>query len=52
MKKFNKGAIIGIGLGVLTVAQFVLGNKKEAINQEELKTEVVDEVMKKISDNK
>lgn len=50
MKKLNKGTILGVSLGLLTIAQFVLGNKKEAINQEELKNEVVDEVMKKISD--
>ena len=52
MKKLNKGKIMGIGLGVLAVAQFVLGNKKEDIDQKEFKTEVIDEVMKKISDNK
>ena len=50
MKKLNKGTILGVSLGLLAIAQFVLGNKKEAINQEELKNEVVDEVMKKISD--
>lgn len=52
MKKLNKGAIMGIGLGVLAVAQFVLGNKKDAIDQKEFKAEVIDEVMKQISDNK
>lgn len=52
MKKINvnKETIIGVGLGVLTIAQLVLGNKKDAVAQDKLKAEVVDEVMKKISD--
>lgn len=54
MKKFNVKSemIIGVGIGALTIAQLVLGNKKDSIANEKMKEDVVKEVMDKLtSDN-
>lgn len=52
MKKFNvkRGTLIGVALGGLAIAQLVLGGQKDALEREDLKSQVVDEVMKKISE--
>ena len=53
MAKFKVGAdvLVTLGLGVLSVAQMVLNNKKEANDKKALKAEIMKEIMKEMPTN-
>lgn len=43
---------VKVGLGLLTVGQFLLSGKKEAIDMANLKADVVKEVLDELAQNK
>lgn len=47
--KIKPEALIGVGLGLLSIAQMVLTNKKEAGERAALKAEIIEEVTKDLT---
>lgn len=51
-KKLSSDLLVTIGLGVLTVGQFILSSKKQKHDLQDVKNEVLKDVMDQLSKDK